>query len=343
MRCVPRTTLPILAALIGIFILGVAPAMAHFLTSATATANCQGYSLTVTAIDLSVGAHYTINYSFTVVCSNGTTIQTGSINFTASASTMTETASGGALVPAGSDCTVTGSATLASFGSTVFININGQGTSPATVNCPAACQIPPSGTAIPGAAVSWNKFNTVGSGDVVWIHAHIGKPTGVPTTTVTDVFFTGVTFVLNGITYSLPNGELIFDPTAPTTPSTVFNSLTGWVTTLNPDNLSDEIFFDGNALPVDSNISGGGKATFNFTTSSNDLDLAFSWQWSAAVFTFWPGNNAADILPYHDSDHAGTPENTAVQKSLIQGPRGGGGSNFTGSWSGTGQGTCPSA
>jgi hypothetical protein len=32
--------------------------------------------------------------------------------------------------------------------------------------------------------------------------------------------------------------------------------------------------------------------------------------------------------------------NTTVEASLIQGPRGGGGSNFTGSWSGTGNGTC---
>ena len=101
---------------------------------------------------------------------------------------------------------------------------------------------------------------------------------------------------------------------------------------MNPNYLSDELFFDGNALPVDSNISGGGKATFNYTTLSSDNDLAFDWQWSAAVYTEWPGNNQAKILPYHHTDHAGTPENAQVKASLIQGPRGGGGSNFTGSW-----------
>jgi hypothetical protein len=116
---------------------------------------------------------------------------------------------------------------------------------------------------------------------------------------------------------------------------------------VNPNHLSDEIFFDGSAVPIDSNITGGGKSTFNFTTLSSDNNLAFSWQWSAAVFTYWPGGNACDnqamILPFHNSEHAGTPQNTTVQKSLIQGPRGGGGSNFTGSWSGTGQGKCPGA
>ena len=216
-----------------------------------------------------------------------------------------------------------------------------------SVTVTAICTIPPSGTAIGGSPVSWNKFNTVGSTDVAWIHAHIGTPKGVSATTTTTVQFTGVTFVLNGQTYQLPDGFLIFNPSALATPTTTFDSTFApngrWVTTLNPNALCDEIFFDGNAIPVDSNISGGGKATFNYTTLSSDNNLAFSWQWSAAVFTYWPGNNQAQILPCHQSDHAGTPENRQVQQSLIQGPRGGGGSNYTGSWSGTGNGACPGA
>jgi hypothetical protein len=217
------------------------------------------------------------------------------------------------------------------------------------LQCPAGpvCVIPPSGTAIGGSPVSWNRFNTQGPNDVVWINAHIGTPSGVSTTTVTTVNFTGVTFVLNGTTYPLPDGLLIFNPSAPATPSTTFDATFGlhgrWITTVNPNNLSDEIFFDGNALRVDSNISGGGQATLSYTTTSTDNNLKFSWQWSAAVYTFWPGNNQAQILAYHHSDHAGTPENKQVQQSLIQGPRGGGGSNFTGSWSGTGHGACPGA
>jgi hypothetical protein len=215
------------------------------------------------------------------------------------------------------------------------------------VPIPAACIIPPSGTAIGGSPVSWNKFNTQGANNVVWIHAHIGKPSGVSTATTTTVQFTGVTFLLNGQTYQLPDGLLIFNPAAGAVPTTTFDATFAphgrWVTTVNPSFLSDEIFFDGNAVPVDSNISGGGKATFSYSTASSDSNLSFSWQWSAAVFTYWPGNNQAQILPYHQSDHAGTPENRQVQQSLIQGPRGGGGSNYTGSWSGTGQGTCPGA
>jgi hypothetical protein len=218
----------------------------------------------------------------------------------------------------------------------------------ATTSTP--CLIPPSQTIISN--TSWNKFNTQGANNVVWIHAHIGTPTGLSTTTTTTVDFTGVTFVLNGITYNLPNGTLVFNPSAPSTPSTTFDSVLGWTTTLNPNHLSDEIFFLGGAVPVDSNITSGGKANFSFTTSSNSTTIAFSWQWSAAVFTYWPtwtgapgtspnaGNNLANIEPYHSTQHAGAPLNLAVEASLIQGPRGGGGSNFTGSWSATGQATC---
>jgi hypothetical protein len=93
-------------------------------------------------------------------------------------------------------------------------------------------------------------------------------------------------------------------------------------------------------------IAGGGQATIQFTTQSDDASLSFSWQWSAAAYTLWPMNwNQAVVQPYHGngptgSQHADTPDNTQVQKSLIQGPRGGGGSNFTGSWSATGHGAC---
>ena len=42
----------------------------------------------------------------------------------------------------------------------------------------------------------------------------------------------------------------------------------------------------------------------------------------------YPRHNQAEIQPYHGNGyHAGTPLNTQVQQSLIQGSRGGGGAN----------------
>jgi hypothetical protein len=162
------------------------------------------------------------------------------------------------------------------------------------------------------------------------------------------VQFTGVSFVLNGTSYPMPDGVVNFDPNAPSTSTTTFSGTPGtpsalWTTTINPNFISDENFFVGAAIPVGPAIAGGGQATIRFTTKTDDAGLSFSWQWSAAVYTYWPSDwNQAMIQPYHGNGlHADTPDNTQVQKSLIQGPRGGGGSNFTGSWSATGHGACP--
>jgi hypothetical protein len=211
-----------------------------------------------------------------------------------------------------------------------------------TPQLPTACVIPSSGTAIPGSPVSWNGF-TAPPGSVVWINAHISGPSGVPTNTITTVDFSGVSLVVNATTYALPNGQIVFNP-ATSTPTTFVNADGSWTTTVNPAT-SGDIFFDGQAIPVDANLKNGGHgntgSTLSFTTNSSDAALKFQWQWGAAVYTSWPGNAAANIEPVHAAQQAGAPLNAAVQADLIQGPRGGGGSNFTGSWSGTGKGTCP--
>jgi len=229
------------------------------------------------------------------------------------------------------------------------VDSSGSSANTTTSNCTitvttAACVIPPSGTAIGGSPVSWNGFSAP-AGSVVWINAHIGTPSGLLTNQITTVDFTGVSLVVNATTYALPNGHLVFNPAAPTIATTVVNADGSWTTTLNPSSLADEIFFVGQAIPVDANMENGGGgntgSTLSFTTSSNSSTLSFQWQWGAAVYTSWPGNAAANIEPVHAAQHAGAPLNTAVEADLIQGPRGGGGSNFTGSWSGTGTGTCP--
>lgn len=68
-----------------------------------------------------------------------------------------------------------------------------------------------------------------------------------------------------------------------------------------------------------------------------------NWQWGAAAYTnFDTHYNGLGVNPvddnkasqYKNSDHAGTPEN--FKSDVTGGARGGGGSNFTGSYSGTG-------
>ena len=329
-------------------------AIAQEITSnPAATVTCQGYTITFPVDNLfssNTGPDFTIEYNFNVTCGGTTKSFPGFVSFTRTSEAETITAQGTWSLSGG--CTVTGGASL--FGTMCGLScpgfdfyhtyqINFNGLSSATVNCPSfTCVIPPSGTAISGSPVSWNGF-TAPAGSVAWINAHLAAK-NVPTNTITTVDFTGVTLLVNSTNYALPDGMVVFDPAA-TTPMTVVNSDGSWTTTVNPST-SGNIFFDGQAIPVDSNMQNGGHgnttSTFSFSTSSTDNALQFQWQWSAAVYTSWPGNAAAAIEPVDANGlHAGAPTNTAVQKTLIQGPRGGGGSNFTGSWSGTGTGACP--
>jgi hypothetical protein len=86
--------------------------------------------------------------------------------------------------------------------------------------------------------------------------------------------------------------------------------------------------------------------TWSGIYSSNVPGVSLSWQWGAAVYTCLPQPpgvyNLLNIKPTHQNacnvnngDHAGTPQNPAFRQCVTGGARGGGGSNFTGSWSGT--------
>lgn len=96
----------------------------------------------------------------------------------------------------------------------------------------------------------------------------------------------------------------------------------------------------GGANPV--NFSG----TYSAETSTPGLSIQMKWG-AAAYSSFTTNYNALQVKAGHQTacgpsngDHAGTPEgvdgsNIPWKKSVIGGARGGGGSNFTGSWSGT--------
>lgn len=110
------------------------PAMANILTSASATADCSGYTLTVNASDLAIGTNYTIDYTFTLNCNGTISTVSGSIPFTATSHSASETVSvSWPTSPLTTNCTVTGTAKLTSSGSSVAIVINGS--SSATLTC----------------------------------------------------------------------------------------------------------------------------------------------------------------------------------------------------------------
>lgn len=131
----------VLAIAFAVLAFSAVPAMANFLASARATADCSGYTLTVNAGDLTVGNSYTIDYSFTLNCNGTTSTVSDSITFTATATTASETVTvSWPNAPLTTNCTVTGKATLTSTHSTVNIVINGSTTATLTcggTGCPA--------------------------------------------------------------------------------------------------------------------------------------------------------------------------------------------------------------
>ena len=122
-----------LGILLAVFALS---AMANILASASATADCNGYTLTMNSSDLTAGTTYTIDFTFTLTCGGSSTIVPGSKTFTATGTTATVTATGTwPTSPLTTDCTVSmGSATLTSSGSTIN-NFLINGASSASLTC----------------------------------------------------------------------------------------------------------------------------------------------------------------------------------------------------------------
>jgi hypothetical protein len=116
------------------------------------------------------------------------------------------------------------------------------------------------------------------------------------------------------------------------------------VTVVPASGLSGNQFLSAVAFQVPAGGLPGGIKNVDwsgrFYSATPGLDM--QWQWGAAVYTSFNTNyNALGVKPvddnstsiYHNSDHAGTPEN--YKSSVTGGATGGGGSNYTGSLSGT--------
>jgi hypothetical protein len=188
------------------------------------------------------------------------------------------------------------------------------------------------------------------AGTVIWFNANF-KASGIPSTGATISFKNSTIAFAADQPYMLavPNAEIIFDPHA-TCASTTFDTANNtWRTTV-PLSDDDEIFLTGLAFPVPAGFGRvQGPVTWQGTFTSATAGITVGWKWGAAVYTVFSSDyNAVAPKPghqrsclYNNSDHAGTPEGVDTAsgkpfKSFVTGgARGGGGSNWTGSWSGT--------
>jgi hypothetical protein len=186
--------------------------------------------------------------------------------------------------------------------------------------------------------------NAIPAGDAIWFSS-VGKISGVGSSPV-HVYLTNqtITFSVSGtpVTVSVPDATITIVPGA-TSASTSFDTTTNtWVTT-EPSHLSGNTVLAGVAYPVPSQLPGGiNPVTWQASFSTDTPGVSLNWQWAAAVYTkFTTDNTQLGVKPvdannlsiYQNSDQAGTPEN--FRAFVTGGARGGGGSNFTGSYSGT--------
>ena len=106
-----------------------------------------------------------------------------------------------------------------------------------------------------------------------------------------------------------------------------------------PTGYHGNVFVGGYGYLVPSTIPGGTHpVVWSGTYTGSVTGLTFQWKWAAAVYTqFDPVTPCVKLVdgdrfnPYHNADHAGTPE--CLKSYVIGGARGGGGSNWTGSYS----------
>jgi hypothetical protein len=205
-----------------------------------------------------------------------------------------------------------------------------------------------SGPRCSGQGVVTSNFNgtRIDGGNYIWFNANLSA-SRIPHTGATLSFGSSTIQFTADQTYVLntPNAQITFDPSA-NCATTSFDPGSNTFFTTVPVSGSDEIFLTGLAFPVpDSFATVGGRVSgpvdWQGTFATNTTGVSVNWKWGAAVYNAFTTNyNALDILPAHGNsctsgggDHAGTPE--AYRAFVIGGARGGGGSNFTGSWSST--------
>ena len=201
-----------------------------------------------------------------------------------------------------------------------------------------------------GSANIGSDFNgtRINGGSYIWFNANF-KPGGIGSG-ATTVSFTNqhIQFSANGTNYNVPvpDAQVTFNDPTVGAPQTSFNtSANRWETRL-PGGPNDDTFISGLAFPVPAGgLPGGVKPvawTGTFGGNGNATPSNLNWKWGAAVYTnFTTDYNALGVKPSHGyggSEMAGTPLN--YKSSVVGGARGGGGSNYTGSWSSTGSVSC---
>lgn len=206
--------------------------------------------------------------------------------------------------------------------------------------------------ALPCVAPSANGSNFNGTeiqpGSTVWFNAVV-KLSGARPDCPVGFRNVRASFSVGGVAREVvfPNSVITLSSTA-TAASTTYDEALGEWHTVVPADYSGNIFLSGAAMPVTEILRSLNPVTWSGEFVSECGSTSFQWKWAAAVYTqFTTDLNQVGVKPidgsannpYANSHHAGTPEN--FLSFVTGGARGGGGSNFTGSYSGTETVRCP--
>jgi len=169
------------------------------------------------------------------------------------------------------------------------------------------------------------------------------KASGVPSAGATiTVSGANVQFTASSVAYNLPvpDSVITFSSSASTSTTTFDAVHNQWNTTV-PTSYSGNVFLAGLSDYRSTALPGGiNPVSWTATFYTNRSGVSLQWQWAAAVYTSFSANySALGVKPidatsgsaYQNPDHAGTPEN--YKSYVIGGARGGGGLNWTGSYS----------
>jgi hypothetical protein len=204
----------------------------------------------------------------------------------------------------------------------------------------------------------------IAASNYIWFNSVIKVPSSGGSSSFTiHIFDQTISLAIDNsyISLSVPDSYITFSNGVPSASTTFSNG--NWITTTVPG-LSGNTFASGLAwqTPFSLNNHSGkiwgldpndGLSQFRRQVKSatwcgrfavDKPGVVVNWQWAAAVYNTFSNNpnafgvkpvDANTANPYHNSDHAGTPEN--FKPYVTGGARGGGGSNWTGSYSGTKQ------
>jgi hypothetical protein len=180
----------------------------------------------------------------------------------------------------------------------------------------------------------------------IWFNSHLSSINAGGATTPFTIYAKNqvVTFDDGGTTYNItiPDAQVTVNPSGGA--STNFDTPSNtWQTAVQ--NSSNDPFLSGLGWQVPGTGLPGGINPVSWTADffASTGGISMQWQWSAAVYTtFTTDLNAVGVSPIDGAggySQSGTPGN--FTDFVTGGARGGGGSNFTGSNSGTASVTLP--